>query len=125
MKKILVVDDEPLNRLLLCECVKKHVGNNVATARNGKEAIDMLVEMADTANVLLLLDLNMPIMDGYEVLEYIRDHYLPEKRPTIILITASYYKAVQESGLEKLVTCYHQKPIDIERLVKDVLTLAV
>lgn len=69
MKKILVVDDEPDIRSLLKESLEmeKYL---VYTAKNGMEAMENLKHQPD----LILLDVNMPDMDGYTVCEKIRDY---------------------------------------------------
>ena len=80
---VLLVDDEPLNRELLSRRLQNE-GYSVATACNGQEAIKRLaVEQFS----LLLLDLNMPVMNGYEVLEWLQRHDTRMMR--VIMLTAA------------------------------------
>lgn len=69
MKKILVVDDEPDIRGLLKDSLEME-GYLVYTAQNGMEAMEKLKHQPD----LILLDVNMPDIDGYTVCEKIRDY---------------------------------------------------
>src|SRR5438477_1154046 len=68
LKPILVVDDDYANNILLCDLLEVE-GYQALSARNGKEAI----ELASTHHpALMLIDLIMPIMDGYETIAYLR-----------------------------------------------------
>ena len=80
---VLVVDDESLSRDLLTRRLKNE-GLSIATACNGREAIERLsVERFG----LLLLDLNMPVMNGFEVLEWLREYDTQGMR--VIMLTAA------------------------------------
>ena len=82
MKKILIVDDEPFNILGLQQLLKqlgpKNINNIIDIAKNGLEALT-LVKQAHIENDdsycygLIFMDLSMPVMDGYEATERIRD----------------------------------------------------
>ena len=65
---ILVVDDDPINRMLLSRSLTAD-GHTVRTAENGRRALELLSEAADD---VVLLDIVMPEMDGIEVLEAIK-----------------------------------------------------
>lgn len=80
-KKILLVDDEP-EILLTTGRVLNSKGYAVSTARNGREALDKI--KAAGPPDLLILDIMMPVMDGYETLEYLRSHHYLEM-PVIFL----------------------------------------
>jgi len=68
--KVLVVEDDVVSRILLNEILKQF-SLTVLFARNGQEAVDMV--KADSSFDLILMDLKMPIMNGYEATEKIRD----------------------------------------------------
>ena len=85
LNKILCIDDDPIT-LMLCEKVVEKVGfaKEIITAKNGEEAIQYFDGLAEERKInnsivypeLVLLDLNMPIMDGWEFLEsYIEKEY--------------------------------------------------
>lgn len=81
MKKILIVDDFEGNRELLADILEEFY--EVDTAANGKEAIS-LIETKDDYN-LMLLDLMMPVVDGFSVLEFMQDRIKNDKFPIIII----------------------------------------
>lgn len=83
-KTLLVADDNKVNRLLLLEILKKDY--NVLEATNGREALDFLLEHKDEISVVLL-DIGMPVLDGYEVLKVMRN--TPELiQVPVIVVTA-------------------------------------
>jgi len=82
-KRILVVDDDPAIRTLLFTVLRRK-GLPVDTAKHGGDAIDKL---ARCRYALMLLDLMMPVMNGWEVLASIV-HIEPAHRPLVILMTA-------------------------------------
>jgi DNA-binding response OmpR family regulator len=80
-KKVLVADDYSLARNLLCKILNDH-GLDTQQAQNGYQAFSMALE--DPPD-LMLLDVNMPEMDGYRTLEYVKHHPLTFKIPVLIL----------------------------------------
>ncbi|MDQ3160844.1 MAG: response regulator, partial [Pseudomonadota bacterium] len=81
--KILLVDDQP-GRLLTYRAILEPLGEELVEARSGEEALSRL--MADEF-ALILLDVNMPGMDGFETASLIHQHPRFEKTP-IIFVTA-------------------------------------
>lgn len=81
MKKILVVDDMEMNRELLVDILDEYY--EVDTAENGKEAIEKLEANGDYN--ALMLDLMMPVLDGFGVLDYMKEKILVNKLPVIII----------------------------------------
>ncbi|MCB0037919.1 MAG: response regulator, partial [Anaerolineales bacterium] len=89
MKSILLVEDNPNDRLLMERALRKtNLGNPLAVAQDGQEALDYLLGTADTPPrplpILVLLDLKLPKIDGLEVLEAIRSHERTELLPVVI-----------------------------------------
>lgn len=89
-QQILIVDDEEINRAILMEmfhdCLDEY---ELLEAENGRQAVDQIEKNGNI--VLLLLDVVMPIMDGFKVLEYMQERDLIEKIP-VILITGETIK---------------------------------
>ena len=83
-QQILIVDDEEINRLILDGMFEEEEYGKIE-ASNGQEAI---YHIENTHNLgLILLDIIMPVMDGFKVLEYMQEHGLIDKIP-VILITS-------------------------------------
>ena len=84
-QQILIVDDEEVNRAILHEMFRNTEEYELLEAANGQEAI---IQIENSHNlILILLDVVMPIMNGFKVLEYMQEHDLLEKIP-VILITS-------------------------------------
>ena len=112
MKTILVVDDKANVRQLLQEYLTEQ-GFRVTTATNGREAI---YEARHTHPDLILLDIMMPEMDGYEFLR----QYRQEKRTPVIVITAREEETDAVLGLELGADDYVIKPFRLRELVSRV-----
>ena len=112
-KRILVVDDDDAIRALLSTVLRRR-GLRVDTARNGLEAIAQLGECRYS---VILLDLMMPIMSGYKVLEQIADDSA-SKRPLVIVLTAGLEPRTFDTTF--VVGTIH-KPFDVELLVDTVM----
>jgi len=115
VKKILVVDDENFNRDIIKKVLIKE-GFSILEATNGKESLKML-ESNDID--LILMDIMMPIMDGFKAIETIKKQSLYKKLP-IIAITAlsdtqTYQKALK-LGAKTLIT----KPFKLPLLIDSV-----
>lgn len=89
-KTILVVDDSNITRNLIEKVYKDQY--KVLMASNGREAIDIVEAMPEGTIVALLLDLNMPDLDGFAVLDYFREKNLFQKVP-VSIITGDSSKA--------------------------------
>lgn len=111
-RKILLVDDDVRNIFALTSALE-HKGAVVVIGRNGREAIDKLNEVEDID--LVLMDVMMPEMDGYEATALIRQDPRWKKLP-IIAVTAKAMKDDQERCLAAGSNDYLAKPIDLDRL---------
>jgi CheY-like chemotaxis protein len=90
---ILIVEDDPINRILLSTCLHEE-GHTIRTAENGRQALDMLYnELFD----LVLLDLLMPEMDGFEVLKWIKTR--PDLRNLLVIVVSG------EEDMKSIVRC--------------------
>ncbi|MFF7110402.1 response regulator [Pseudomonas sichuanensis] len=111
-RKILLVDDDVRNIFALTSALE-HKGAIVEIGRNGREAIEAL-EANDDID-LVLMDVMMPEMDGYEATRLIRQQPRWRKLP-IIAVTAKAMKDDQQRCLQAGANDYLAKPIDLDRL---------
>ena len=111
-RKILLVDDDVRNIFALTSALE-HKGAIVVIGRNGREAIERLNETDDID--LVLMDVMMPEMDGYEATVEIRKDPRWRKLP-IIAVTAKAMKDDQDRCLQAGSNDYLAKPIDLDRL---------
>lgn len=118
-KTILVVDDSVTMRRMIIAALR-HVGEvSFDQAGSGLEAIERLA----VSNVdVVLLDLNMPDMHGFEVLRFIRSHARFKELPVVVLTTRGD-DASRSSALGEGATLYMTKPFAPESLVPEVQRL--
>ena len=114
--KVLVVDDGEENRELL-EVVLSDVGLDIVTAENGQVALDLLA--SDTFDIVLM-DVQMPVMDGYTAVRTIRKRNLTLP---VIAMTADAMTGVQQKCLDAGYTEYMTKPVDIDLLIEHLADL--
>jgi len=120
MKRILVAEDNAVNRELLREMLEVF-GCDVVEARDGHEA---LATMEESAPDLVLLDINMPGMNGFDVLKRIREHPTFSDIP-VFAVTAYAMKEDQERVLEAGFHAYLPKPISSSLLFTELKRFGV
>jgi CheY-like chemotaxis protein/signal transduction histidine kinase len=112
-KKVLVVDDDVRNIFALSSVIERR-GMTVITAGTGREAIAKLESTLDIA--IVLMDIMMPEMDGYETMQVIRQNPSFRRLP-IIALTAKAMKGDREKCLEAGASEYLAKPVNTEQLL--------
>jgi CheY-like chemotaxis protein len=112
-RKVLVVDDDVRNIFALSSLLERRE-MTVLTAGTGREAISTLESTPDIA--IVLMDIMMPEMDGYETLQVIRENPLFRRLP-IVALTAKAMKGDREKCLESGASEYLAKPVDTEQLL--------
>jgi HAMP domain-containing protein/CheY-like chemotaxis protein/signal transduction histidine kinase len=112
-KKVLVVDDDVRNIFALSSVIERR-GMTVITAGTGREAIAKLESTPDVA--IVLMDIMMPEMDGYETMRVIRQNASFQRLP-IIALTAKAMKGDREKCLEAGASEYLAKPVNTEQLL--------
>ncbi|MGB6546226.1 MAG: HAMP domain-containing protein [Candidatus Acidiferrales bacterium] len=112
-KKVLVVDDDVRNIFALSSVLERR-GMTVLTAGTGREAIATLESTPDMA--IVLMDIMMPEMDGYETMQVIRQNPSFRRLP-IVALTAKAMKGDREKCLEAGASEYLAKPVNTEQLL--------
>jgi two-component system chemotaxis response regulator CheY len=113
-KKILIVDDSSMIRFVVTKVAKK-MGYDVIEANDGQAGLDQLLKNSDTA--LILSDINMPIMDGLEMVEKIKQNeelkYIP-----IVMLTTESKSDLKQRGKELGVKAWMVKPFNEDTFLK-------
>ena len=119
--RMLVVDDSDLNR----EVAKRILvaeGAQVQLANDGRAALHWLREHPHAADIVLM-DVQMPVMDGYEATRQIRQLAHAKDLP-VVALTAGAFKAQQEVALQAGMNAFVAKPFNVEELIATILQLA-
>ncbi len=112
-RKVLVVDDDVRNIFALSSVLERR-GRSVLTAGTGREAIGIIESTPDLG--IVLMDIMMPEMDGYETMQVIRQNSMFRRLP-IIALTAKAMKGDREKCLEAGASEYLAKPVNTEQLL--------
>jgi CheY-like chemotaxis protein len=112
-RSVLVVDDDMRNIFALTSALQEYE-LDIQIANNGLEALKKLEEFPNTD--IVLMDIMMPEMDGYEAMQEIRKQNKFTKL-TIIALTAKAMKADREKCIEAGASDYVSKPVDMDKLL--------
>lgn len=112
-KNLLIVDDSATTRMLISLTLKKEGSYNITEVSNGKEAVDKL---GDEPVDCVLTDINMPQMNGLDLITYIRSKHTEPKVPIIVITTLGEEQS-RDEGLAKGANAYLTKPISGPKLV--------
>ncbi len=117
-KKILLADDSTIMRMILVMNLRRFFGVNITQAVDGRDALTKLThEKFD----LLLTDINMPEMNGIELIRHVRGG-LSSDIPIVIITTKGEIKD-RELGLKLGANGYLTKPVDVKALVRTVMEI--
>lgn len=115
-KTILVIEDNEQNLYLVTFMLEKH-GYHVEAARDGKEGIAVATRVKPD---LILLDVQLPVMDGYEVARRLRNNQDLKQKTPIVAVTSYAMAGDREKALESGCTGYIEKPINPDTFIAQV-----
>jgi len=122
-KPILLVEDDQVDVMTILRALKEvHVGNRVVAMENGEAALEYLREPGNEQPCIILLDLNMPIMNGIEFLQNVKQDPLLRRIPVIVLTTSEEQQDKMRS-FDLGVAGYMTKPVDYRQFVEVVRSI--
>ena len=128
---ILLVEDDPGHTRLIEKNLRRaNIKNEIVFATNGQEALDYLfcegayADNKHTPHPLVLLDLNMPVLDGYQVLERMKKDERTKRIPVVILTTTDDSREVRRC-YEFGCNVYISKPVDYEQFSEAIRKLGL
>ena len=124
---ILLVEDNEGDILLTTEALEEiKLINNIDVAKNGKDALDLLFKRENFQNAitpdLIILDINLPLKSGHEVLEVIKKDEILKSIPVIMLTTSSSEKDIN-TAYQLHANCYITKPVEVNQFLNAVLSI--
>ena len=123
---ILIVDDSPINRKLMEAMFKSLIRESVVFAEDGQEAVDAYTEMRKTKeNIVILIDINMPIMNGIESIKMIRQIEEGKTYEPAHIVVVTGYDSANAEYLAKMVgaNAFLPKPLNKSDLYKELRRL--
>lgn len=124
---ILLVEDNEGDILLTTEALEEgKIANDLSVVKNGKDALDFLFKRGEFKEVtrpdLILLDINLPLKNGHEVLEVIKTNEKTKHIPVIMLTTSSSENDIK-LAYKHHANCYITKPVEVEDFIKAVASI--
>lgn len=116
--KIIVIEDDPHILMLISQTLRRE-GYEVVTATDGSEG---LRKVRETHPHLVVLDISLPGLDGYEVCHHLRTEHATSKLP-VIMVTAMSRPSDQRRGFEKGADDYLAKPFVLSELITRIRSL--
>ena len=117
-KPILLVEDDQVDVMTVKRALKEiHVTNPVVNLENGEEALKYLRDPQSIKPCIILLDLNMPIMNGIEFLRVVKHDALLKRTPVVVL-TTSEEQQDKVNSFDLGVAGYMAKPVDYRQFVE-------
>ncbi|HET7062339.1 MAG TPA: response regulator [Nitrosospira sp.] len=117
-KPILLVEDDQVDTMTVKRALKEiHVTNPLVHVENGEEAVNYLRDSQRDKPCIMLLDLNMPIMNGIEFLQVVK-HDDQLKRIPVVVLTTSEEQQDKVSSFNLGVAGYMAKPVDYRQFVE-------
>ena len=119
---ILLVEDNEGDMLLTIEALEEgKIMNKISTVKNGKDAIDFLTRKGNFVNALLpdliLLDINLPMKNGHEVLKFIKDSEHLKQIPVVMFTTSSSQKDIVDA-YKQHASCFITKPVEVNEFME-------
>lgn len=122
-KRFLIVEDSRMNRAILSEFLKRSGGES-DNAENGKIAVELINEKPAGYYSCILMDAQMPVMNGYDAAREIRKMEDSAKSGIpIICISANAFKEDREAARAAGMDDYLEKPVDVDKLIEKMLKL--
>ncbi len=122
-RSILLVEDDQVDVMTVKRALKEiHVTNPIVNQENGEEALQYLRNPDNAKPCIILLDLNMPIMNGIEFLQIVKQDTLLRRIPVVVL-TTSEEQLDKVSSFDLGVAGYMAKPVDYQQFVEVMRTI--
>ena len=122
-KSVLLVEDDSIDAMTVRRAFKDlNLSNKLTHRVNGEEALAFLEDVGEEEPCVILLDLNMPRMNGIEFLKVIKENEQLKRIPVIVLTTSNEERDVVES-FRLSVAGYIVKPVDYQKFVEAIRTI--
>lgn len=122
LNSVLLVDDDKINNYINERLIKKlNFSESIKVVTNGQEAIEYLegeLSLDRPLPQLILLDINMPVMDGFEFIEAFKKIKYNQRVVIVVLTTSTNYKDIEKINNAEEVAGYINKPLTEQKLLE-------
>ena len=122
-RRVLVAEDNDINREIISLMLEK-LGLAVDTAVNGRDVLNKFTQSSPDSYSMILMDIQMPVMDGLEAARQIRASARPDRRIPIVALSANAFDEDTQRSLDAGMQAHLAKPVDIIEL-KRILKLYI
>ena len=114
---IFLVDDDPINNLINKRLLgKTGISQKIEEFLGGQEALTRLAQEPSSSNILIFLDINMPVVNGWEFLEKYLMNF-PERRDKILILSSSIdFQDRQKAQEYRIVSGFLEKPLTLDKI---------
>jgi CheY-like chemotaxis protein len=114
---IFLVDDDPINNLINRRLLgKAGIGNHIEEYLSAQEALEKIHRLPNEGSLLIFLDINMPVLNGWEFLE-VYSELFPEREDKIVILSSSIDFQDRQKALEyPIVSGFLEKPLSLEKI---------
>ena len=114
---IFLVDDDPINNLINNRLLSKvEVSETIEEFLEGQYAINRICDFNLDSRILIFLDINMPVMNGWEFLKKYQENF-PERNDTIIILSSSIdFQDRQKADEYSIVSGFLEKPLTLDKI---------
>jgi len=124
IQPILLIEDDLVDIMTVKRGFKElNVLNTLVITNNGEEALDYLKKPEQGLPCVILLDINMPKMNGHELLEHLNQHTVFKNIP-VIMLTSSKEQQDVDNSFEKGISGYILKPVDYQQFLSSIQVLS-
>ncbi len=115
--KIVLVDDDPIIQYVHLRILKKYSSQSIMQFDNGSDALEYFKGSGNEGSpYLVLLDINMPIMDGWDFLDEVYEQGLESKMVVIILTSSVDILDMEKAKKYDNIICFEQKPLTVDKV---------
>lgn len=114
---IFLVDDDPINNLINRRLLgKTRISSRIEEFQGGQDALDKIAELKPDESLLIFLDINMPVQNGWEFLDKYLETY-PNRSDKIVILSSSIdFQDRQKAEEYSIVSGFIEKPLTIEKI---------
>ncbi|PSL07880.1 response regulator [Cecembia rubra] len=116
-QSIILVDDDPVNNLINKRLIRKmHIGDQVEEFLEAENALNRIKEFGKDSKILILLDINMPVMNGWDFLNFYMEKFKDRNDKIVVLSSSIDFQDREKALSYGIVEAFLEKPLTVEKM---------